>query len=143
MIQRNRISTEFSTMLLSNLADWAIQQPLLVTWYSSGDGPSARLSQQHWVESNTDLHYVYISIRNKLLSGKREGGEPVDKGLKPPFRPLVIDLSSIVCKMLLSSVGRCKIWVIEHVFPSKSLCTVESTFSELSNSVLNLEIGWE
>jgi len=31
--------------------------------------------------------------------GKREGREPVDKGLKPPFRPLVIDLSSIVCTM--------------------------------------------
>jgi len=31
--------------------------------------------------------------------GEREGREPVDKGLKPPFRPLVIDLQSIVCKM--------------------------------------------
>jgi len=31
--------------------------------------------------------------------GEREGGEPVVKGLEPPFRPLVIDLSSMVCKM--------------------------------------------
>ena len=48
-------------------------------------------------------------------AGKERGGEgrgeSVDKGLKPPFRPLVIDLSSIVCKMKLSSVGRHKIWV--------------------------------
>jgi len=31
--------------------------------------------------------------------GEREGGEHVEKGLKPPFRPLVIDLSSIICKV--------------------------------------------
>jgi len=30
---------------------------------------------------------------------ERERAEPVDKGLRPPFLPLVIDLSSIVCKM--------------------------------------------
>ena len=30
--------------------------------------------------------------------GKREGGESVDKGLKPPYHPLVIDPSSIVQK---------------------------------------------
>ena len=31
--------------------------------------------------------------------GQREGGEHVEKGLKPPFRPLVTDLSSIICKV--------------------------------------------
>jgi len=30
---------------------------------------------------------------------EREGGEPVDKGLKPLFHPLIIEMSSVVCKM--------------------------------------------
>jgi len=34
-----------------------------------------------------------------MKEGEREGGEPVDKGLELPFPPLVIDLSSFVCKM--------------------------------------------
>ena len=57
--------------------------------------------------------------------GEREGGKPVAKGLKRPFRALVIDLSSIVCKMQLSSVGRHKIFT--HLLNSRSLSTVDST----------------
>jgi len=38
-------------------------------------------------------------VGNEGGGGGGGEGEPVDKGLEPPFRPLVIDLSSFVCKM--------------------------------------------
>lgn len=70
--------------------------------------------------------------------GQKEGGEPVDKPLKPPFHPLVIDLSRI-CHQDVIILGWMhwninRSWKIKHFSPA--FCkTLLSCGSKRVNSV--------